>query len=66
MRRLFAPFVVSAALFLGASAALAHSALAGANPAEAVPPGRCALRYDVLSQDGHVTWGTITFTAAER
>lgn len=33
--------------------------------AEAVPPGRCALRYDVVSSDGHLTSGTITFTAAE-
>lgn len=33
--------------------------------AEAVPAGRCVLRYDVLSQDGHVTSGTLTFTATE-
>lgn len=33
---------------------------------EAVPPGPCALRYDVLSSDGHLTSGTITFTAVER
>ena len=33
--------------------------------AEAVPPGRCALRYDVASSDGHLTSGTITFTATE-
>ena len=32
--------------------------------AEAVPPGRCTLRYDVTSSDGHLTSGTITFTAA--
>lgn len=32
---------------------------------EAVPAGRCTLRYDVLSSDGHVTSGTIIFTAAE-
>lgn len=34
--------------------------------ADAVPPGPCTLRYDVLSNDGHLTSGTITFTAAER
>ncbi|MGE5475665.1 MAG: copper resistance CopC family protein [Bacteroidales bacterium] len=33
---------------------------------EAVPPGPCTLRYDVLSTDGHLTSGTITFTAAGR
>lgn len=33
---------------------------------EAIPPGPCALRYDVLSNDGHLTSGTITFTATER
>lgn len=34
--------------------------------AEAVPPGRCLLRYDALSHDGHVTSGTVGFTATER
>ena len=33
---------------------------------DALPPGRCTLRYDVLSPDGHVASGTLTFTATER
>ncbi|MCR6632114.1 MAG: copper resistance protein CopC [Magnetospirillum sp.] len=30
---------------------------------DAVPPGPCQLRYTVLSVDGHLTSGTIAFTA---
>lgn len=33
---------------------------------DAVPAGRCVLRYDVLSHDGHVASGTLSFTATER
>lgn len=33
---------------------------------EAVPPGPCVLRYDVLSNDGHLTSGSIPFTAIGR
>lgn len=46
----------------------AHS---GNNPSiiavqvDEVPPGPCTLRYDVLSNDGHVASGSITFTATK-
>lgn len=120
MREFLARIMLTAVLALGGTAALAHSALTGSDPAEggtvsaggfpvelrfngrvdaarsrfvltladgsarklaaqpgngpsaivaqagAVPPGRCTLRYDVLSQDGHVTSGTLGFTATER